>query len=75
MLSPKALIERLHSLSQGLKKGRENDTARNEALQLSREFTASLSRPEDVVAELIYTVSDSVYSYGTLPSKSFSGPG
>lgn len=54
-----AIIDQLKSLSSELEKGADV-TTQNEALLLARRLTASLSRPEDVAAELIFSVGGSV---------------
>ncbi|KAI1262685.1 sterigmatocystin 8-O-methyltransferase [Xylariaceae sp. FL1019] len=54
MSSVAPLIEKLKSLSAQLE-GDDNIKIRNEAVQLSRQLTASLSRPEDVAADLIFS--------------------
>jgi hypothetical protein len=53
-----ALINKLKSLTSELEKGADVTTI-NEALGLSRQLTGALSRPEDVAAELIFTVGSS----------------
>ncbi|KAI0546328.1 sterigmatocystin 8-O-methyltransferase [Xylaria curta] len=52
--TPTALIDKLKSLSAQLEQGADV-TTQNEALLLARQLTASLSRPEDVAAELIFS--------------------
>lgn len=55
MSSATSLLSQLQSLS--IKLEQEDDVKiRNEAVQLSRQITAALSRPEDVAAEMIFTV-------------------
>ena len=52
MPSVTSLLENIQSLS--LKLEQEEDVkVRNEAVQLSRQLTAALSRPEDVAAEML----------------------
>ncbi|KAI0505343.1 sterigmatocystin 8-O-methyltransferase [Xylaria bambusicola] len=54
MTSVTSLLDTIQSLS--LKLEQEDDVkVRNEAVQLSRQLTAMLSRPEDVAAEMIFT--------------------
>ncbi|KAI0411727.1 sterigmatocystin 8-O-methyltransferase [Xylaria grammica] len=54
-MSPVAsLIDNLQSLSLKLTQG-DNVKIRNEAVQLSRQITAALSRPEDVAAEMVFS--------------------
>ncbi|KAJ2976783.1 hypothetical protein NUW58_g8002 [Xylaria curta] len=48
------IIDKLKSLSSELEQG-ASVTTQNEALLLARQLTASLSRPEDVAAELIFS--------------------
>ncbi|KAI1108595.1 sterigmatocystin 8-O-methyltransferase [Nemania sp. NC0429] len=54
MSSVTSLLEKLQSLS--LKLEQEDDVKlRHEAVELSRQITVALSRPEDVAAEMIFT--------------------
>jgi hypothetical protein len=59
MSSVPSLLDKIKSLSARLELDNDVKT-RNEVVQLSRQLTATLSRPEDVAAEVIFSVSVSI---------------
>jgi len=61
-----AVVDKLKSLSPALEQGTDPDV-RAQALQLARELVGSLQRPEDVAAELIFSVSDFLSLIEALP--------
>jgi hypothetical protein len=53
-----ALISRMHSLASGTQRVEDDQDARAKMLQLSRELTASLEQPDEVVSLVAFSVSE-----------------
>jgi hypothetical protein len=53
-----ALISRMQSLASGTQRVEDDQDARAKMLQLSRELTASLEQPDEVVSLVAFSVSE-----------------